>query len=67
MLDQCLSLKGYAAREFAKQGLKPGELAVISKEAKTWLGFFFFIIGSFKWKKICSKSRGTLEKICPGP
>ncbi|CAN6577460.1 unnamed protein product [Malus baccata var. baccata] len=24
---------GYAAREFAKQGLKPGELAVISKEA----------------------------------
>ncbi|XP_027367400.1 monodehydroascorbate reductase isoform X2 [Abrus precatorius] len=24
---------GYAAREFAKQGLKPGELAIISKEA----------------------------------
>ncbi|XP_043705578.1 monodehydroascorbate reductase [Telopea speciosissima] len=24
---------GYAAREFAKQGIKPGELAVISKEA----------------------------------
>ncbi|ONI01814.1 hypothetical protein PRUPE_6G160700 [Prunus persica] len=24
---------GYAAREFAKQGLKPDELAVISKEA----------------------------------
>ncbi|KAM1138146.1 hypothetical protein TB2_035503 [Malus domestica] len=26
-------LAGYAAREFAKQGLKPGKLAVISKEA----------------------------------
>ncbi|KAH9738344.1 Monodehydroascorbate reductase 1 (peroxisomal) [Citrus sinensis] len=25
--------KGYAAREFAKQGVKPGELAIISKEA----------------------------------
>ncbi|XP_020687302.1 monodehydroascorbate reductase 3, cytosolic-like [Dendrobium catenatum] len=24
---------GYAAREFVKQGLKPGELAIISKEA----------------------------------
>ncbi|XP_028782347.1 monodehydroascorbate reductase [Neltuma alba] len=24
---------GYAAREFAKQGLKPGELAIVSKEA----------------------------------
>ncbi|KAJ0027971.1 hypothetical protein Pint_35925 [Pistacia integerrima] len=24
---------GYAAREFAKQGVKPGELAIISKEA----------------------------------
>ncbi|XLU24474.1 hypothetical protein S245_060540, partial [Arachis hypogaea] len=23
---------GYAARKFAKQGLKPGELAIISKE-----------------------------------
>uniref|UniRef100_A0A0A0LDT7 FAD/NAD(P)-binding domain-containing protein n=1 Tax=Cucumis sativus TaxID=3659 RepID=A0A0A0LDT7_CUCSA len=24
---------GYAAREFVKQGLNPGELAIISKEA----------------------------------
>uniref|UniRef100_A0A2C9V882 FAD/NAD(P)-binding domain-containing protein n=1 Tax=Manihot esculenta TaxID=3983 RepID=A0A2C9V882_MANES len=24
---------GYAAREFGKQGVKPGELAIISKEA----------------------------------
>jgi len=28
-----LCLQGYAAREFTKQGLKPGELAIISKEA----------------------------------
>lgn len=25
--------QGYAAREFANQGVKPGELAIISKEA----------------------------------
>ncbi|KAJ6922743.1 monodehydroascorbate reductase [Populus alba x Populus x berolinensis] len=37
---------GYAAREFCKQGVKPGELAIISKEADfidTKLGFFFSI------------------------
>ncbi|XP_060201253.1 monodehydroascorbate reductase-like [Lycium barbarum] len=28
-----ISLNGYAAREFVKQGVKPGELAIISKEA----------------------------------
>lgn len=28
-----LKLQGYAAREFAKQGVNPGELAIISKEA----------------------------------
>jgi len=26
-------LQGYAAQEFAKQGVEPGELAIISKEA----------------------------------
>jgi hypothetical protein len=26
-------VQGYAAREFAKQGVKPGELAIISKES----------------------------------
>ena len=31
MADCCL--QGYAAREFVKQGLQPGELAIISKEA----------------------------------
>lgn len=29
----CFRVQGYAAREFAKQGVKPGELAIISKEA----------------------------------
>lgn len=28
-----INIQGYAAREFAKQGIKPGELAIISKEA----------------------------------
>ena len=28
-----MCFQGYAAREFAKQGVKPGELAIISKEA----------------------------------
>lgn len=28
-----LGLQGYAAREFVKLGLQPGELAIISKEA----------------------------------
>lgn len=36
-------LQGYAAREFAKQGVKPGELAIISKEA-VWFFFFFFFL-----------------------
>jgi len=29
----CLPLQGYAAREFVKLGLQPGELALFSKEA----------------------------------
>lgn len=37
-LETCLFSQGYAAREFAKQGVKPGELAIISKEAVcTWI------------------------------
>ena len=34
-------LQGYAAKEFASQGVKPGELAVISKEAvKLWKPYY---------------------------
>lgn len=33
-------MQGYAAREFAKQGVKPGELAIISKEAVSILNCF---------------------------
>lgn len=35
-----MHLQGYAAREFAKQGVKPGELAIISKEAVSILYCF---------------------------
>lgn len=31
---------GYAAREFAKQGVQPGELAIISKEA-VWFSIIY--------------------------
>lgn len=33
VFETCFCLQGYAAREFSKQGVKPGELAIISKEA----------------------------------
>lgn len=34
-------MQGYAAKEFASQGVKPGELAVISKEAvKLWKPYY---------------------------
>lgn len=39
-----MAIQGYAAREFVKQGLNAGELAIISKEAvrfhiSVWLVF----------------------------
>lgn len=33
MINMNICLQGYAAREFVKHGVKPGELAIISKEA----------------------------------
>lgn len=42
-----LHLQGYAAREFAKQGVKPGELAIISKEAVSISNCFLAFTYSF--------------------
>lgn len=40
--------QGYAAREFAKQGVKPGELAIISREVVSFLmNNRFVVLGSF--------------------
>lgn len=45
-------MQGYAAREFAKQGVRPGELAIISKEAVS--SFFAY------WCWWCRKSNWLL-------
>lgn len=37
-------VQGYAAREFANQGVKQGELAIISKEAVRYSTKFFVIL-----------------------
>lgn len=50
-----MNLQGYAAREFAKQGVQPGELAIISKEAVRLsvfvLNYCFFEIGGIFFKQ----------------